>query len=86
MRLRNFVVATMCLLALGVVSGCGKADPGEQCDSHSDCDDGLVCGKPYNDAAGFACLYICRDDKDCPAGSECKGVEATDVKGCRVGK
>jgi hypothetical protein len=64
----------------------GRGSQGESCahtGSTDDCKSGLVCGKPTDSATSFQCLITCKGDGDCPSGTSCKGVDGTDIKGCR---
>lgn len=85
MRTSQIVVA---LAIFACVAACSsESDVGEQCDrpggTNDVCEPGSVCGKPSEKATVIVCVPICGDDKDCPSGSDCKGVEGTSFKGCR---
>ena len=77
-------IAFLLLLAAACSS---EADAGEPCDVQGGgdgvCETGTVCGRPTEKSSAPVCIYACRDDKDCPNGAECKGVDRTNVKGCR---
>ena len=73
---------------LAILVACNsESDLGDECDraggGPGTCEDGTVCGRPTEKAAQFVCIRICGEGKDCPSGSDCKGVEGTSVKGCR---
>ena len=75
------------VLLVLVVACSGEADFGEACDVPGGgpgvCEDGTVCGKPSDKSGALLCIPTCIDDKDCPGGHDCKGVEGTSAKGCR---
>lgn len=65
-----------------------EADAFEQCDvpggTRDVCTEGTVCGKPTDKSTGLVCIPACIGDKDCPPNYDCKGVDGTSVKGCRL--
>ncbi len=80
-------VATVALLVL--LTACSsESDPGESCDrpggTNDVCVSGTVCGKPSDKATQIVCIPICGADSDCPKDYDCKGVDGTNVKGCRL--
>jgi hypothetical protein len=71
--------------ALVVLSACGKAALGEECDevgSTSPCEDGLVCDTLSQSSDATACLKVCDDDSDCAATQSCTGVSKGNLKAC----
>lgn len=79
-------IALISLLAL--LAGCSSEQgPGEPCDIPGGtvdvCEPGTVCGRPSNKSRALVCVFACLDNRDCPRGYECKGVEGTGIKGCR---
>lgn len=81
--MRVLVASAVLLLA----SCSSEADPGEPCEQPGGtvdvCTQGTVCGKPSDKAVAIVCIPICFDDKQCPKDYDCKGVEGTNIKGCR---
>lgn len=82
------VTVGLTLLGLILVACSSEAEPGEACDVPGGtvdvCEPGTVCGRPWNDAPGLSCIFICSSDDQCPRDSECKGVDGTSLKGCRI--
>ncbi len=81
---RLLLASTLAFLSMA----CGsESDPGEACDRPGGtadvCGSDTVCGKPSDSSNVLVCIYICGDDKDCPSGADCKGVDGTSIKGCR---
>jgi hypothetical protein len=71
--------------ALVVLSACGKAALGEECDevgSTSPCEDGLVCDTLSQSSGAAACLTLCDDDTDCASTQSCTGVSKGNLKAC----
>ena len=50
-----------------------------------DCVDGTICAKSDINGA-LICQIMCKDQANCPAGTECKGVDGANVKSCRPKK
>lgn len=76
------------LLALMTVVACSsEGDPGEGCDRPGGtidvCAPGTVCGRPADGAVALVCIPLCSADDQCPKGYRCKGVDGTNLKGCR---
>ena len=76
------------VLLFALLAACNsESDPGEACDvpggTGDVCASGTVCGKPSDKTGAIVCIPICGEDKDCPKDYECKGVESTNIKGCR---
>ncbi|HVH41372.1 MAG TPA: hypothetical protein VM925_03485 [Labilithrix sp.] len=85
MKERALAVASTLLFLLAACSS--ESEIGEACDRPGGtvdfCEGGLVCGKPADSSSALVCIPICLDDKDCPNDADCKGVEGTNLKGCR---
>jgi hypothetical protein len=82
------LVLSLLFFVTVLVAACsGESEAFEECDHPGGgpgvCEPGLVCGRASEKAPGYACIPLCDDDKDCANGSDCKGVEGTNVKGCR---
>jgi hypothetical protein len=80
--------ATVVVLLLATVLACSsESEPGESCDRPGGtidvCESGTVCGRPTEKSNVLVCIFACIDDKDCPPGTDCKGVDGTSIKGCR---
>ncbi len=79
--------AVLVALALVAIACSSEADLGEACDVPGGtvdvCTNGTVCGRPSEKAGGISCIPICATDDQCPKGADCKGVEGTNIKGCR---
>jgi hypothetical protein len=70
-------------LVLALVSGCGSAEIGEECDDvgeSDECEDGAIC---TNEASGGVCRAVCNETTDCPSNHTCNGVSGTSVKSCQ---
>lgn len=79
---------TISLVVLALVAACSsESDPGGTCDrpggTRDVCVNGTVCGKPTDKSTNLVCIPICFEGKDCPKDYDCKGVDGTDIKGCR---
>jgi hypothetical protein len=74
---------------VAVATACsGRANLYERCPVSGrvdDCVGGTICALSDADGA-FICQIICGDKKDCPAGTDCKGVDGANVKSCRPQK
>jgi hypothetical protein len=85
--MRTSMAITLVLLTVLAAACSSESDPGESCDrpggTSGTCVSGTVCGKPSDKSTGIVCIPMCADDKDCPSGYGCKGVDGTNVKGCR---
>jgi hypothetical protein len=83
-------LAVLAVLALSVLTAAcsSEADAFEKCDvpggTRDVCVNGTVCGKPTDKSVALVCIPVCIDDKTCPKGQSCKGVDGTNVKGCRA--
>jgi hypothetical protein len=87
--MRKTLVVVVGLVTFTLAPACSsESDPFEDCDvpggTRDVCSAGTVCGKPTDKSGGFACIPICVDDKDCPKDYDCKGVDGTSLKGCRL--
>jgi hypothetical protein len=86
MKKTSLLVAASLLALLTACSS--ESDPGESCNSPGGtkdvCVSGTVCGKPSDKATQIVCIPICGADSDCPKDYECKGVDGTSIKGCRL--
>jgi len=79
--LRSLTAAMFLSLAL-LLTGCGSADIGEQCDtagSVDECVDGAIC---TNDTAN-TCRAVCVEQADCPVDYSCNGVSGSSTKSCQ---
>jgi hypothetical protein len=75
------------LLGLFSALACGgKADLGEECDTHGSTDEcavGTVCTV---DLGGRRCRLVCKDDTHCASFEACNGVASTNIKSCQPKK
>ncbi len=80
------MLVTVLVVVLAACSS--ESDPGESCDrpggTKDVCASGTVCGKATDQSTQPVCIPICAEGADCPKDYECKGVEGTNIKGCRL--
>jgi hypothetical protein len=78
----------LALMLFTLVACSGEGAAGDPCDhsgvEEGECEPGTICGKIDDKSDALECLFICKDDKDCPGGKACKGVAGADTKGCRL--
>lgn len=81
----RFLISAL-LIAVGACSS--EAEPGEPCElpggTEDVCAPGTVCGKPADKALALVCIPLCSHDDQCLKNYDCKGVEGTPLKGCRL--
>ena len=69
---------------LGTAAACSsRADVYQACPVSGrtdDCVDGAICAKAANGT--LICQILCKDGAACPAGTDCNGVDGTNVKSC----
>ncbi len=79
--LRSLTASIFLSLAL-LLTGCGSADVGEECDTAGatdECVDGAIC---TNDATNV-CRLVCEVQDDCPTNYSCNGVSGSSIKSCQ---
>ncbi|MDB4935384.1 MAG: hypothetical protein JWP87_2356 [Labilithrix sp.] len=78
---------TLAVLTAVAAACSSESDAFESCDvaggTNGTCVSGTVCGKGSDKGGAIVCIPICIDDKDCPKDYGCKGVDGTNIKGCR---
>lgn len=82
-RMNRILVRFACLASLMVMTGCGEAEIGEDCDesgSLDECVEGAICTNEGEDAV---CRALCSEHDDCPSGQLCNGVSGSNQKSCQ---
>lgn len=74
---------------VGIATACSsRSDVYEPCPVSGrvdSCADGTICAKSDVNGA-LICQFMCKDDSNCPPGTDCKGVDGANVKSCRPKK